>query len=214
MRQKLSFAVLRLTWDVYPFRRDPLFNQQYARPNRLRGRAIRKSVYPLCRSRAAIPVCKGPGHNFLLSASRDQNAPICHVRFNSGPTWSTRCAGRFCGAGLPVDPLLPRRAWLQIAPAPAPSEASNPPTLAATSPAASLQPRFKLAQGFGDQVPLSFAVRQIVPRAVRVTYGPGADPDALVDWKGGQGWNRVLFRAVHPLGLRLVMTYMAVQIRK
>ena len=75
------------------------------------------------------------------------------------------------------------------------------------------QPPFMLAQGFGDQVPLRFAVRQIVPRAVKVTYGPGADPDAAVDWKGGQGWNRVLFNAVRPLGLRLVMTHMAVEIR-
>ena len=76
------------------------------------------------------------------------------------------------------------------------------------------EPRFKVAEGFGDQVPFRFAVRQIVPPAVNVTYGPGAMPDTLVDWKGGQGWNRVLFRAVHPLGLRLVMSYMAVQIRK
>jgi hypothetical protein len=53
-----------------------------------------------------------------------------------------------------------------------------------------------------------------VPPAVKVTYGPGADPDALVDWRGGQGWNRVLFDAVKPLGLRLVMTHMAVEIRK
>ena len=75
-------------------------------------------------------------------------------------------------------------------------------------------PRFKIAEGFGDQVPLRFAVRQIVPPAVAVTYGPGAMPDALVDWKGGQGWNRVLSGAVHPLGLRLVMTPMAVQILK
>ena len=74
--------------------------------------------------------------------------------------------------------------------------------------------RFKLAFGFGKRIPLSFAVRQIVPGAVKVTYGPGADPDALVDWRGGQGWNRVLFDAVKPLGLRLVMTHMAVEIRK
>jgi hypothetical protein len=77
-----------------------------------------------------------------------------------------------------------------------------------------VQPPFMLAQGFGDQVPLRFAVRQIVPRAVKVTYGPGADPDAAVDWTGGQGWNRVLSNAVRPLGLRLVMTHMAVEIRK
>jgi hypothetical protein len=107
-------------------------------------------------------------------------------------------------ASRSTAPALPSTA--PDAPVAAPSEAS--------SPAASMEPRFKIAQGFGDHVPLSFAVRQIVPRAVRVTYGPGADPDVLVEWKGGEGWNRVLFRAVHPLGLRLVMTYMAVQIRK
>jgi hypothetical protein len=76
------------------------------------------------------------------------------------------------------------------------------------------RPQFMVAAGFGDQVPLRFAVRQIVPRAVKVTYGPGADPDAAVDWKGGQGWNWVLFHALKPLGLRLVMTNMAVEIRK
>jgi hypothetical protein len=47
-----------------------------------------------------------------------------------------------------------------------------------------------------------------------VSYGPGADRDTLVDWRGGQGWNRVLFDAVKPLGLRLVITHLAVEIRK
>jgi hypothetical protein len=74
-------------------------------------------------------------------------------------------------------------------------------------------PRFSMAAGFGDQVPLAFACRQIVPRAVRVVYGPGADPRARVDWKGGDTWNHVLAAAVKPLGLRLVMTTMAVEIR-
>ena len=73
---------------------------------------------------------------------------------------------------------------------------------------------FAIAQGFGDQVPLRFAVQQIVPRTVRVTYGPGADPDATVTWKGGRGWNWVLLHAVQPLGLRLVMTPMAVELRE
>jgi hypothetical protein len=74
--------------------------------------------------------------------------------------------------------------------------------------------RFKLAYGFGKQIPLSFAVRQIVPPAVIVSYGPGADSNALVNWRGGRGWNRVLLDAVRPLGLHLVMTHMAVEIRK
>ena len=81
-----------------------------------------------------------------------------------------------------------------------------------TSPAPS-KPRFKTADGFGDQVPLSFACRQIIPPAVKVILGPGADPKALVDWKGGDTWNHVLRDAVKPLGLHLVMTTMAVEIR-
>ena len=92
--------------------------------------------------------------------------------------------------------------------------AGSPGATPAPDPALPPQPRFKVAQGFGDRVPLSFAVRQIVPRAVRVSYGPGTNPDALVDWKGGQGWNWVLYRAVHPLGLRLVLGRMTVEIRK
>lgn len=74
--------------------------------------------------------------------------------------------------------------------------------------------RWKMAYGFGDQVPLSFACRQIIPPAVKVTYGPGANPNMLVNWKGGDTWNHVLWNAVKPLGLRLVMTRMAVEIRK
>ena len=58
--------------------------------------------------------------------------------------------------------------------------------------------------GFGNQVPLSFACRQIVPRGVRISYGAGASPDALVDWKGGDLWPLVLGRAIRPLGLHMV----------
>ncbi len=73
---------------------------------------------------------------------------------------------------------------------------------------------WKLAKGFGNNVPLGFACRQIVPAAVRVTYGPGVSPSAMVSWQGGKGWNEVLREAVKPLGLHLVMTHMAVEIRK
>ena len=75
-------------------------------------------------------------------------------------------------------------------------------------------PRFATVQGFGEQISLSFAVKQIVPLSVKVTYGRGADPAALVDWKGGAAWDRVLLAAVNPLGLHLVITGKAVEIRK
>ena len=75
-------------------------------------------------------------------------------------------------------------------------------------------PQFLIARGFGNQVPLSFAVKQIVPTAVKVRFGPGANRNALVDWKGGQPWNRVLMAAIKPIGLEIVMTTMAVEIRR
>jgi hypothetical protein len=75
-------------------------------------------------------------------------------------------------------------------------------------------PRSALVQGFGEQISLSFAVKQIVPLPVKVTYGRGVDPAALVDWKGGAAWDRVLLAAVNPLGLHLVITGKAVEIRK
>ena len=110
---------------------------------------------------------------------------------------------------VPSSPNLPASATLG-----AQDRAAKNSSAVVASEADAEEPRFKVARGFGDQVPLSFAVRQIVPHAVRVIYGPGAAPDALVTWKGGEGWNGVLLRAVHPLGLRLVMSTMAVQIRK
>ena len=79
---------------------------------------------------------------------------------------------------------------------PAPEAAQDAPEQVA--------PRFKLARGFGNAVPLSFAVRQIVPPAVKVRYGPGIDPDAVVSWKGDRPWNQVLAIAVQPLRLRIV----------
>src|SRR6202012_5698397 len=58
--------------------------------------------------------------------------------------------------------------------------------------------RWRVAMGFGHNVPLGFACKQIVPPAVRVSFGPGSAPAMLVTWKGGQGWNQVLRDAVTP----------------
>ncbi len=73
---------------------------------------------------------------------------------------------------------------------------------------------WKMAYGFGNAVPLNFACRQIVPPAVKITYGAGVNPKTPVSWKGGDTWNHVLRDAVTPAGLHLVMTHMAVKIVK
>jgi len=55
--------------------------------------------------------------------------------------------------------------------------------------------------GFGDQVPLSFAVRQIVPAHFQVVFTDAVHKDAPVDWKGGEPWRATLADALRPLGL-------------
>jgi hypothetical protein len=59
--------------------------------------------------------------------------------------------------------------------------------------------------GFGDQVPLTFAVRQIVPSNFQVAYAERVDGGASVDWKGGQPWRATLADAVRPLGLAVTV---------
>ena len=167
-----------------------------------------KANYPALRTRAAIPVCKAAGDNFSSETSKAKMHRFVITFLVLVSLGAPAARADFVMAGSrPPAPIV------QIAPVPASDSAAGDAPKAVDA-AETEAPRFKVAEGFGDQVPLRFAVRQIVPPAVNVTYGPGAMPDALVDWKGGQGWSRVLFRAVHPLGLRLVMSYMAVQIRK
>ena len=64
-------------------------------------------------------------------------------------------------------------------PAPHPKLKRRPPKthLSASEPALS---------GFGDQVPLTFAVRQIVPANFQVAYADTVKKDAPVNWKGGE----------------------------
>lgn len=83
------------------------------------------------------------------------------------------------------------------------------PALAKRPP---IRERPRVVVGFGDQVPLSFACRQIVPASVTVSYGPGADPGMLVTWQGGDTWPHVLSNAIKPLGLRMISSGTRIEI--
>lgn len=61
-------------------------------------------------------------------------------------------------------------------------------------------------QGYGTDIPLSFAVRQIVPPGFKVVFDPGVQHDRTVSWVGGKPWRTVLQDALRPLGLRLEVT--------
>ena len=95
---------------------------------------------------------------------------------------------------------------LPSTPAAAPSESTGSKLEGPTEQ--QLRPRelhLAIARGFGDQVPLAFAVRQIVPATFKVHFAQGVDQTTPVNWKGDRPWNAVLWSAIHPLGLHLVL---------
>jgi hypothetical protein len=47
-------------------------------------------------------------------------------------------------------------------------------------------------RGFGRDVPLSFAVRQVVPDGWSVTFGVGVDTNQHVNWKSASDWRAVI----------------------
>ena len=67
-------------------------------------------------------------------------------------------------------------------------------------------PQDPALQGFGHQIPLTFAVRQIVPAHFQVAFADAVQKDAAVDWKGGDSWRATLARAVRPLGLVITVS--------
>lgn len=54
------------------------------------------------------------------------------------------------------------------------------------------RPTVPFARGFGRDVPLAFAARQIVPARLSVGFGRGVDPERHVNWQGGRPWPTVL----------------------
>ena len=103
-----------------------------------------------------------------------------------------------------ISLVAPARAEFVLAPPPtsAESHAHTPqalPTKLHSKPHRSA-PDPPLA-GFGTDIPLSFAIRQIVPSRFQVSFAYSVDKDAPVDWNGGKPWLVTLSDAVRPLGL-------------
>ena len=68
------------------------------------------------------------------------------------------------------------------------------------------RPRYRLATGFGHDVPLAFAIRQVTPAHVHVVFDQGVNRDALVSWHGGRPWNEVVRTTVTTLGLHVTLS--------
>lgn len=66
--------------------------------------------------------------------------------------------------------------------------------------------------GFGTDIPLSFALRQIVPSHFEITFAPGVDADRKTTWRARGEWRGVLQRVAAENGLRAEITSSTVQI--
>jgi hypothetical protein len=71
---------------------------------------------------------------------------------------------------------------------------------------------FPVVTGFGTDIPLAFALRQIVPTGVLVGCPANIAQNTMVTWKGGVPWNIALSRAIAPTGLTVTITPVLVRI--
>ena len=89
-----------------------------------------------------------------------------------------------------------------------------PPAPVAVPPSAPQSTALAAISGFGDQIPLSFAMDQIVPSDFTVQYVDQPDPDTIVSWAGGRAWNKVLEDMLYAHGYRVRVTDNVVYIFK
>ncbi len=64
---------------------------------------------------------------------------------------------------------------------------------------------FDVIEGFGNDMPLALALRQIVPAQYAFSFGKGVNPGAIISWTGGQPWNSVLTAALAPLNVAFTL---------
>jgi Toxin co-regulated pilus biosynthesis protein Q len=59
----------------------------------------------------------------------------------------------------------------------------------------------KTVNGFGRDIPLDLALRQMVPAHLEIHFDEGVDPQTRITWTGGQSWSKTLDRALSASGL-------------
>lgn len=61
---------------------------------------------------------------------------------------------------------------------------------------------FENVAGFGSDMPLAYALRQVVPPEYAFSFGADVNPGYRVSWSGGKPWNEVVSDMVAPLNLK------------
>lgn len=88
------------------------------------------------------------------------------------------------------------------APAPAaPTPKPMPAPVAVTTPVAD-----DVVEGFGKDIPLAIALRDIAPTKYAYSFSPSDVAGAKISWRGGKPWQDVLKDALTPLDLDMAIT--------
>lgn len=95
-------------------------------------------------------------------------------------------------APAPVAESLPT----PVIPAPTPAVKPTP-----APPAAIAAPTAELVEGFGKDIPLVIALRDIVPAKYAYAFSPREVAGTKISWRGGKVWQDVLKDALAPHGL-------------
>ena len=112
----------------------------------------------------------------------------------------------------PLSPSTPNNVPAQIAPAlkdiaqqqvrlappPPQQQVQVAPQQSAQAPANQVVASL---QGFGNNVPLVVALRQIVPAGSQLAFGQGVELSEPISWQGGKNWEDTLLSVTKPLNL-------------
>jgi hypothetical protein len=82
----------------------------------------------------------------------------------------------------------------------APDMASRPTAMTLSRPVAQDSDQ-KIVAGFADNVPLSVALRQVLPESIGFSAAQDVSLDTAVSWQGGDAWRSVLGRMLQPANL-------------
>lgn len=132
---------------------------------------------------APLPLLPDEPESALARAAQENEPPKMHYKKPQAQQESRTGPGLL----LPQDtaPEISTRAGIKPFPKNPQQEKSN----------------FVQAVGFGSDMPLAFALRQIVPPAYAFSFGEGVNPGYRVSWSGGKPWDVVVAEMIAPLKL-------------
>ncbi len=102
----------------------------------------------------------------------------------------------------------------QLAPTSLNSRSVTLGSAAVPAPALAASARTGMVEGFASDVPLTVALRQVLPRGVMYTIADDVDTSTSVSWNGGRDWQTVLNDMLGKAGLRAAYSQNTVLIEK